>query len=141
MKRTAHAIWTGAGKDGKGVLTTESGTLKETSYSFRTRFGDDKGTNPEELIAAAHAGCFSMALAFALGNEGFTPEKIQTNAVLTMEQQSNGWAIKAVHLELSAKVPNIDDTAFQKIAVGAKENCPVSKILNAEITLEAKLDA
>ena len=141
MKRSAKAVWNGAGKNGNGTLTTPSNTLKDSAYSFHTRFEDGQGTNPEELIAAAHAGCFSMALAFALGNEGFTPEQINTNADLTMEQQSNGWAITAIHLTLNAKVPNIDDAAFQKIATVAKENCPVSKVLNAEITLDATLSA
>ena len=140
MKRTANAVWKGAGKDGAGVLSTETSTLNDTPYSFRARFGDGQtGTNPEELIAAAHAGCFSMAFAFALGGAGFTPTEIRTNAALTMEQEGAGWTIKAVHLDMSASVPGIDEAKFQEVADGAKKNCPVSKVLNAEITLSATL--
>jgi osmotically inducible protein OsmC len=140
IKRHAGAVWQGSGKDGKGTLSTQSATLKDTPYSFNTRFGDGKGTNPEELIAAAHAGCFSMATAFQLSGAGHPPESLHTDATLTMEQDGAGWKISAVHLELRAKVPGIDAARFQEIAAAAKAGCPVSKVLNAEITLDAKLE-
>ncbi len=139
MKRKAQAAWTGSGKDGQGKLGTESGVLHDSQYSWRTRFADGKGTNPEELIAAAHAGCFSMALAFALGRAGHEPSEIHTEATLSFEQQGAGFAITAVHLATSARVPGIDGTTFHKVAEEAKANCPVSKVLNAAITLDAKL--
>lgn len=139
MKRKAHAVWTGSGKDGLGKLGTESGALADTPYSWKTRFADGKGTNPEELIAAAHAGCFSMALAFALGRAGHEPQEIETDATLSFEQQDGGFAITAVHLATRAKVPGLDQAAFAKIAEEAKAGCPVSKVLKATITLEAKL--
>jgi lipoyl-dependent peroxiredoxin len=139
MKRTAAAHWSGSGKEGNGTLTAPGGVLKNTPYSFATRFGDKPGTNPEELIAAAHAGCFSMALAVALTTAGFTPTSIDTNAALTLDQVSGGFAITAVHLTVSANVPRIDDAKFQSIAADAKANCPVSKVLNAKITMEARL--
>jgi osmotically inducible protein OsmC len=139
IKRHASAKWHGSGKDGTGSLTTQSGTLKDTPYGFNARFGDGKGTNPEELIAAAHAGCFSMATAFQLSGAGHPPESMDCSADLTMEQVSGGWKIAAIHLKLTAKVPGVDDAKFQSLAREAKENCPVSKVLNAEITLEAKL--
>lgn len=139
MKRTARAQWNGSGREGSGHLTTQSATLDQAPYSFNTRFGDGKGTNPEELIAAAHAGCFTMALSFALGADGFTPDTLSTNATLTMEQQDGGFVITAVHLALEAVVRGIDDAKFQEIAAGAKANCPVSKVLNADITLDARL--
>lgn len=139
MKRSASAVWTGDLKQGKGSLTTPSGVLKETSYSFHTRFEDGAGTNPEELIAAAHAGCFTMATSAALGKAGITPEKLSTEASLTLEQVDGNWTITAIHLTLTAKVPGVDDAKFQEIAAGAKANCPVSRVLNAKITLDAKL--
>jgi lipoyl-dependent peroxiredoxin len=139
IKRHASAKWQGSGKDGSGSLTTQSGTLKDTPYGFNARFGDGKGTNPEELIAAAHAGCFSMATAFQLSGAGHPPESMDCSADLTMEQIPGGWKIAAVHLKLTAKVPGLDDSKFQELAKGAKENCPVSKVLNADITLDAKL--
>ncbi len=139
MKRTAAAHWTGSGKEGNGTLTAPGGVLKATPYSFNTRFGDKPGTNPEELIAAAHAGCFSMALAFALTNAGSPPAAIDTNAALTLDQVPGGFAITTVHLDVSAKVPGIDAAKFQTIAAEAKANCPVSKVLNAKITMEARL--
>jgi len=138
--RDATAVWTGAGKDGRGILTTQSGTLKETPYSFTTRFGDGKGTNPEELIAAAHAGCFSMALAFGLSGAGHPPERLETKADLSIVQEGGGWRIAAVTLNLKAKVPGLAREEFLKLADGAKANCPVSKVLNAEITLKAELE-
>ena len=140
IKRHASAVWLGSGKDGSGSLTTQSATLKDTPYSFNARFGDGKGTNPEELIAAAHAGCFGMATAFQLSGAGHPPESLIVDATLTMEQEAGGWKIAAVHLVLRAKVPGIDTAKFQELAAGAKANCPVSKVLNAEITLDAKLE-
>ena len=139
MKRTATSVWNGTGKEGNGHLTTQSATLDQTPYSFNTRFGDGKGTNPEELIAAAHAGCFNMALSFALAGAGFTPDSLTTLATLTMEQQDGGFTITAMHLELKTKIPGIDAGKFAEIAAGAKANCPVSKVLNATITMDAVL--
>jgi osmotically inducible protein OsmC len=138
--RNATAVWAGAGKDGRGNLTTQSGTLHETPYSFTTRFGDGKGTNPEELIAAAHAGCFSMALAFQLSGAGHPPEQLETKADLSIVQEAGGWRITAVALNLKAKVPGMTREEFQKLAETAKANCPVSKVLNAEISLNAHLE-
>ncbi len=139
MKRTAAARWTGSLKEGSGTLTAPGGVLKNTPYSFATRFGDKAGTNPEELIAAAHAGCFSMAFSLMLGNAGFTPESIDTTANLSLEQVGGGFSITAVHLDVHARIPKITPDQFQKIAADAKANCPVSKVLNAKITMEAKL--
>jgi osmotically inducible protein OsmC len=142
MLRTANAVWHGTGRDGSGSLTSPSGVLRETPYSFKTRFESEDGragTNPEELIAAAHAGCFSMALAFQLQTNGFTADELRTQANLTMEQQGGGFAITAIRLDLTARVPGIDDARFQELANEAKANCPVSKVLNAAITLDAKL--
>jgi lipoyl-dependent peroxiredoxin len=139
ITRTASAQWQGTGKEGKGTLTTQSGVLSTTPYGFNTRFGDTKGTNPEELIAAAHAGCFSMALAFALSNAGFTPTSIATSAAVTIESEGAGFKISRSALTLEASVPNISRDQFQKIAEGAKAGCPVSKVLNAEVTLDWKL--
>jgi lipoyl-dependent peroxiredoxin len=138
--RNATAVWTGAGKDGRGSLTTQSATLRETPYSFTTRFGDGKGTNPEELIAAAHAGCFSMALAFQLSGAGKPPERLETKAELSIAQEGGGWRITSVALNLKAKVPGIARDEFMKLADAAKANCPVSKVLNAEISLKADLE-
>jgi osmotically inducible protein OsmC len=138
--RDATAVWSGAGKDGRGALTTQSGTLNETPYSFTTRFGDGKGTNPEELIAAAHAGCFSMALAFRLSGAGHPPERLTTKADLSIVQEAGGWRISAVTLNLKAKVPGLARADFLKLAEEAKATCPVSKVLNAEITLKAELE-
>jgi lipoyl-dependent peroxiredoxin len=139
IKRHASAQWHGTGKEGTGSLTTQSGTLKDTPYGFNARFGDGKGTNPEELIAVAHAGCFSMATAFQLTGAGHPPESLDCNATLTMEQVTGGFKIAAIHLVLKAKVLGIDNAKFQDLAREAKENCPVSKVLNAEITLDASL--
>jgi lipoyl-dependent peroxiredoxin len=141
MKRTASAVWNGDLKGGKGTLSTQSGVLKETAYSFTARFENGTGTNPEELIAAAHAGCFAMALSAFLGKAGFTPERLATNATLTLEQVSGNWTITAIHLDLKAKVPKIDQKEFDTIAADAKANCPVSRVLNANITLAAKLES
>jgi osmotically inducible protein OsmC len=140
IKRNATAAWNGSGKDGRGVLTTQSGTLAGTPYSFTTRFGDGKGTNPEELIAAAHAGCFTMALAFGLSGAGHPPEELQTRADLSMEQEGQGWRISTIVLTLRGKVPGLSHDEFLKLAEAAKANCPVSKVLNATITLNATLE-
>ena len=139
MDRSAQAVWQGGLKDGKGILNTQSGVLHETQYSFNTRFENGNGTNPEELIAAAHAGCFSMALAFQLQTAGFTPDELRTQANLTMEQQGGGYAITAIRLDLTARVPGIDEAKFRELAEAAKANCPVSKVLRADISLNATL--
>jgi osmotically inducible protein OsmC len=139
ITRTARAEWQGTGKEGKGTLTTQSGVLSATPYGFNTRFGDQKGTNPEELIGAAHAGCFAMALAFALTGAGFTPTRLATSAAVTLEPEGSGFKISKSVLKLEASVPNIDRDQFQKLAEGAKAGCPVSKVLNAEITLDWQL--
>src|SRR6266700_4915038 len=140
MQRKASAVWKGGLKDGKGSVSATSGVLSNTPYSFTTRFENTPGTNPEELIAAAHASCFSMALSAQLGAANLTPESINTTANLRMEKQDSGWAITAVHLDVSAKIPNADDAAFQKAAQDAKAGCPVSKVLKAQITMTAKLE-
>jgi len=141
MKRTASAIWTGDLKSGHGALASQSGVLKETPYSFATRFENAPGTNPEELIAAAHAGCFTMALSAALSRAGLPPKRLATQASLTLEQVGGTWTITSVHLENEAWVPGINDAQFQQIAADAKANCPVSRLLRAEISLHAKLEA
>lgn len=140
MKRTASAAWQGDLKQGKGTLSTQSGVLKDTPYSFTTRFENGAGTNPEELIAAAHAGCFTMATTASLGRAGFVPEKLSTQATLTLEQVDGQWTITAIHLELKARVPGIEPQKFDEIAADAKANCPVSRVLNAAVTLDAKLE-
>jgi osmotically inducible protein OsmC len=140
MKRKATAIWRGSLKEGQGSISTESGALKETQYSFATRFEQSKGTNPEELIAAAHAGCFSMAFSLLLGEAGFTPERIDTTATVTIEWSGKGFAITTVHLDVHARIPGIDQKSFEKAANDAKAGCPVSKVLNAEITMDATLE-
>jgi lipoyl-dependent peroxiredoxin len=140
MKRTASAAWQGDLKQGKGTLSTQSGVLKETPYSFATRFENGAGTNPEELIAAAHAGCFTMATTASLGRAGFVPERLSTQATLTLEQVDGQWTITAIHLELNARIPGIEAQKFDEIAADAKANCPVSRVLNAEVTLDAKLE-
>lgn len=139
MKKTASAIWQGGLKDGKGRISTESGALKENPYGFNTRFEGTPGTNPEELIGAAHAGCFSMALSMMLGEAGLTPERIDTIAEVTLDKQADGFAITAVHLVLKAKVPGASEAQFLEIANKAKAGCPVSKVLNADISLDASL--
>lgn len=139
MQRKAMAVWQGGLKDGKGTLTTESGILSKTQYSFSTRFEQGKGTNPEELIAAAHAGCFSMALSAELGKANMTADTIQTNAAVVMEKLESGWAITSVHLDMTAVIENPDEEAFRRAAESAKANCPVSKLLKAKITMDARL--
>jgi osmotically inducible protein OsmC len=140
IKRNASAQWSGTGKEGKGAITTQSGVLSATPYSFSRRFGDEKGTNPEELIAAAHAGCFTMALAFQLSGAGHPPESLDTRADVSLEQEGAGWKIAAVALTLRAKVPGLSKDEFAKLAAAAKAGCPVSKVLNATITLDATLE-
>ena len=140
MKRNGSAVWRGGLKDGKGTVSTDSGVLSNTQYSFSTRFEDGKGTNPEELIAAAHAGCFSMALSAQLGNAGMTAEQIQTTASVSLDKTDGGFAITAVHLDVRAKIPGADKQAFETAANNAKSGCPLSRVLNATITMDAKLE-
>ena len=140
MKRSANAVWTGDLRNGKGTISTESGVLSSAPYSFKTRFEGEKGTNPEELIGAAHAGCFSMALSLELQKAGLTAERIETKADVTLEQKDGGFSITAVHLTLRAKIPGADKAAFESAANNAKAGCPVSKLLKAEITLDAQLE-
>jgi lipoyl-dependent peroxiredoxin len=140
MKRSASAVWKGGLKDGRGSISTQSGVLAETQYSFSTRFEEGKGTNPEELIAAAHAGCFTMALSAQLGTAGKTAESIQTEATVTMDKTDAGFTITAVHLKVRAKVPGASPPDFEQAAQSAKTGCPVSRVLKAEITMDAKLE-
>ena len=139
MLRKASAEWNGTIKEGGGRISTESGVLADTHYSFSTRFEDGIGTNPEELIAAAHAGCFSMALSGQLTNAGFTPASINTTAAVRLEKLESGFAVTKVHLEVTANVPEATEDDFQTCAANAKAGCPISKLLNAEITMDAKL--
>lgn len=141
MQRKASAIWKGGLKDGKGSVSSASTVLNNTPYSFATRFENTPGTNPEELIAAAHAACFSMALSAQLGNANLTPSSIETSATLTMEKLDAGWTITAVHLDVVGKVSGADNAKFQELAGNAKAGCPVSKVLNAKITMDAKLES
>ncbi len=141
MDRKASATWRGGLRDGKGILTSPSGVLNNTPYSFHTRFENEPGTNPEELIAAAHAGCFSMALSAQLSGAGLTPERIDTTATVTLEKQDAGFGITKVHLVCRAKVPGASAESFNKAAQEAKSGCPVSKVLNAAITLDARLES
>jgi osmotically inducible protein OsmC len=140
MERTASAVWSGGLKDGKGSISTQGGVLANTPYSFTTRFENGKGTNPEELIAAAHAGCFTMALSAQLGTMNFTPQTLRTNATLTFEKLDVGWTISKIHLDVAGRVPGISAEAFQSAAQSAKTNCPVSRLLKAEITMTANLE-
>ncbi len=140
MARKATAVWNGSLKEGKGTISTESGVLSKAPYSFKMRFENERGTNPEELIAAAHAGCFTMALSAQLGNAGITAESLETTASVTLEKQGDGFAITKIHLDLTARIPNADKAAFEKATEAAKAGCPVSKLLKAEITLNAKLE-
>ncbi|MEZ4990406.1 MAG: OsmC family protein [Saprospiraceae bacterium] len=142
MKRKASAVWNGSGKDGKGKLTTQSGVFQDQPYSFHTRFENEDGkagTNPEELIGAAHAGCFAMALSFALNREGYTANELHVDALVHLEKTDAGFHIPKIDLKLFGTVPDISEEEFMKIANDAKENCPVSKVLNADITLDATL--
>jgi osmotically inducible protein OsmC len=140
MQRTATAVWSGALKDGKGAISTQSGVLSDSPYSFVTRFENAKGTNPEELIAAAHAGCFTMALSAQLGTMNFTPQSLRTTATLSLEKLDAGWTISKVHLDVAARIPGITPDAFQSAASSAKANCPVSRVLKADITMTASLE-
>ncbi|HEY0005865.1 MAG TPA: OsmC family protein [Pyrinomonadaceae bacterium] len=141
MKRKASAVWKGGLKDGQGRISTDSGVLADTQYSFSTRFEEGTGTNPEELIAAAHAGCFSMALSGQLGNAGLTAESISTTASVRLEKTEAGFTITSVHLDVRARVPGADEQAFETAANNAKAGCPVSRLLNAQITMDAKLES
>ena len=139
MLRKASAVWNGSLKEGKGTISTESKVLSNAQYSFSTRFEDGIGTNPEELIAAAHAGCFSMALSAQLGNAGITPESIETTAAVTLEKVEAGFTVTKIHLDVTAKIPGADAAAFEKAAQDAKAGCPISRLLKAEITMTARL--
>ena len=139
MKRKASAVWNGGLRGGNGTMSSASGVLDNIQYSFTTRFENGIGTNPEELIAAAHAGCFSMALSAELERAELTPESVSTNSTLTFEKKDAGFTITNIHLDVVAKIPGIDEENFAKIAEGAKRGCPVSRVLNAEITMDAKL--
>lgn len=139
MIRKATAHWRGTGRDGSGDLTTDSGVLSAAPYGFKTRFENEPGTNPEELIAAAHAGCFTMALAFQLQTAGFTPHSLTTEAAVSLDSRDGGFTITKSALTLTAKVPGLDQAKFDELAGVAEKNCPVSKLLNAEITLDATL--
>ena len=140
MKRTGSAVWQGGIRDGKGTVSTESGVLDGAQYSFSTRFEDGKGTNPEELLAAAHAGCFSMALSKQLNDAGFTADSINTTASVRLEKTDAGFSITKVHLDVTARVPGADAASFETAAGNAKAGCPVSRLFNAEITMDAKLE-
>ena len=139
MIRKASAVWTGSLKEGKGTISTDSGVLTKTQYSFSTRFENGAGTNPEELIAAAHAGCFTMALSAQLGNAGLTPESLETTAAVTLEKLDAGFTITKVHLDVTARVPGASQAQFDKAAGDAKAGCPISRLLKAEITMSARL--
>lgn len=140
MKRQASARWHGDLKTGKGTVSTESEVLTNTQYSFGTRFENGKGTNPEELIAAAHAGCFTMALSGQLGNAGLVPDKLETAATLTFEKLEAGWTVTQIHLDVKGKVPKADAAAWEKATQAAKAGCPISRLLNTTITMDAKLE-
>lgn len=140
MQRTASAAWSGGLKDGKGKISTQSGLLADSQYSFGTRFENGKGTNPEELIAAAHAGCFTMALSAQLGTMNFTPQSLRTTATLTLEKLEAGWTISKIHLDVKGQIEGISAEAFQSAASSAEKNCPVSRVLRAEITMNASLE-
>jgi osmotically inducible protein OsmC len=139
MKRKGSAVWRGGLKDGKGTVSTDSGILSNTPYDFRMRFENEKGTNPEELVAAAHAACFSMALSLILGNEGMTAESIDTKATVTLDQVDGGFAVTSSHLDTTVKIPGADKAKFEKAVEAAKTGCPISKLLNAKITMDARL--
>lgn len=140
MQRSASAVWTGTLKEGNGKISTPSGVLHDAPYSFLTRFENAKGTNPEELIGAAHAGCFAMALSAQLSTMNFTPQSIRATAKVTLEKLEAGWTISKIHLDVAARVPGISPAAFESAAASAKANCPVSRLFQAEITLAAQLE-
>ena len=139
MKRSASAVWKGGLQDGKGTVSTESGTLSNTPYNFRMRFENEKGTNPEELVAAAHAACFSMALSLFLGEAGMKADSIETTATVSLDKVDGGFSVTSSHLDTSVRIPNPNKAAFEKAVETAKNGCPISKLLNAKITLDAKL--
>jgi osmotically inducible protein OsmC len=139
MIRKASAVWKGSLKEGEGTISSESGVLSSTPYSFSTRFENAKGTNPEELIAAAHAGCFTMALSAQLGTAGITPEQLETTASLSLDKLDAGWTVTKIHLDVTARIPGVDKAAFDKAAENAKAGCPISRLLKAEITMTARL--
>ena len=141
MDSKASAVWQGSLKDGNGRISSESGVLSSAAYTFATRFEGSAGTNPEELIAAAHAGCFSMALSAQLGGAGLVPDHVSTTATVTLEKTDGGFAVTKVHLDVSAKVPGADQAAFDTAAGNAKAGCPISKLLNAEISMDASLES
>jgi osmotically inducible protein OsmC len=141
MKRKASAVWNGGLKDGNGTMTTDTGVLTNAKYSFTTRFEGTPGTNPEELIAAAHAGCFSMALSGQLGNAGMTPTSINTTATITLEKLEAGWTVTESHLDVTAKIPGADKAKFEQAANNAKAGCPISRLLNTKVTMDAKLES
>src|SRR5258706_8092419 len=140
MVRKASAVWNGSLKEGKGAISTESGVLSQTQYSFSTRFENGKGTNPEELIAAAHAGCFTMALSAQLGDAGLTPEKLETTATVTFDKLEAGWTVTNILLNVKGKVPKADQAAWDKATMAAKAGCPISRLLNTTINMQAKLE-
>jgi osmotically inducible protein OsmC len=139
MIRKAKAVWYGDGRNGRGSLTSESGTLTDTPYSYKTRFENEKGTNPEELLAAAHAGCFTMALAFQLQAKGYEPTELNTEAAVSLEPEGQGFTITRSALTLRASVPGLDEATFNELAALAEKNCPLTKVMRAEVTLDAKL--
>ena len=141
MVKKAWAVWKGGIKDGSGSISTETGVLNEAPYGFKSRFENGKGTNPEELIGAAHAGCFSMAFSLILGNAGLTADRIETHAAVTLDKVGEGFEITAVHLSVKAKIPGATDAKFQELANNAKTGCPVSKLLKAKITMDATLES
>lgn len=141
MKRTASARWEGDLKSGKGIVSTQSGVLEQSQYSFGTRFEEGKGTNPEELVAAAHASCFAMALSAQLGEVGIKPESIDAKATVTLEKKGDGFEVTASHLDVKARIPGVDRTKFDQAANNAKAGCPISKLLKAEITMHAELES
>ncbi|MEP7083195.1 MAG: OsmC family protein [Betaproteobacteria bacterium] len=141
MVKNAWAVWKGGIKDGIGSISTETGVLNEAPYGFKSRFENGKGTNPEELIGAAHAGCFSMAFSLILGNAGLTAERIETHAAVTLDKVGEGFEITAIHLSVKAKIPGATDAKFQELANNAKTGCPVSKLMKAKITMDAKLES
>jgi lipoyl-dependent peroxiredoxin len=139
MKRSGSAVWNGGLKDGRGTVSTETGALSNVPYTFRMRFENEKGTNPEELVAAAHAACFSMALSLSMANAGLTPESIDTSCTVNFENVDGAWTVTASHLQTKVKSPNADPGTFQKAADGAKAGCPISRLLNTKITMDARL--
>lgn len=141
MKRTASAVWQGTLKEGNGTISLQSGVMQDTPYDFRSRFEQGGATNPEELVAAAHAGCFTMALSNILGQAGFTADRLATKAEATLEQVDGKWTVTTIHLDLKGKVPNLDQAKFQELANDAKANCPISRLLNAKIDLTATLES